>query len=125
MTPDFAFTAPNDHITVARQAIDRLQGHLGRAIGPFDATTDFTSLLIASMCLEAIDPPYPPVEPDASISLDPRADLAMAIEALMAASKAAETAQETLRLAEVAHDLRELTDSAYLGTVSTDNGDRA
>ena len=125
MTPDFTFTEPTAHISAAREAIARLEDHLGRVIGPLDATTDFTSLLVASMCLETIDPPYPPLDPDAYTSLEPRADLEAAIEALLAASKAADTAQETLRLAEVVYDLRELTDSPYLDAASTDCGDWA
>ena len=114
MTPEPIFATPSEHVATARQALSRLEARLGRAIGPLDASTDFGTLLFTSVTLEAADPPYQPLDGDPETSLDPHGDLLLAIDALTAASKQADTARETLRLADVAHQLRELVESRYL-----------
>lgn len=108
------FTEPSGQITEARHAIARLQRHLAHAVGPFDASTDLSSLALAAMSLESIHPPYPPLPPDIGASLDPRADLDAAIAVLLQASAAAGTARETLRFAYVIRDLREVEHSPHL-----------
>lgn len=126
MTPDLAFTTPSAHITAAREALTRLHHHLARVVGPLDPTTDLTTLAFANLTLETVNPPYPPLAaesfPDLGAALQPRADLAAAIAALKAASFDADTARETLRLAYVITDLRELENSPYLD--ATIHGDR-
>lgn len=127
MTPDLAFTTPSAHITAARKALARLQHHLDRAVGPLDPTTDLTTLAFANLTLETVNPPHPPLDADLLLELgaptEPRADLAAAIAALKAASFDADTARETLRLAYVITDLRELENSPYLdATVHSDRG---
>lgn len=108
------FTEPGPQIAEARHAIARLQRHLAHTIGPLDASCDLSSLALAAMSLESVHPPYPPLPPDIGASLDLRVDLDDAIAALLKASAAAETARETLRLAYVIRDLREIEHSPHL-----------
>jgi hypothetical protein len=123
MTPNSApldpeFTRPSDAIVVARVAIARLQMHFEDAVDSFDESADVTSLLLAWLSLETIDPPYPPLPLDLTPSVDPRADLEAAITALLQLSAEATTARETLRFAYVVRDLREVENSPYLATGS-------
>lgn len=120
MNPEITFTQPSEHITAARQALARLECHFDDVVGALDPTADLTTLALATLTMETVNPPYPPLECDDTWSTcDPRADLAAAIAALKAASVEAETARDTLRLAHVICDLRDLQDSPYLDVAST------
>lgn len=110
----FTFTTPSDSITTARHALSALHHHLGRVVGELDATSDLSALAFATLTLETVNPPYPPVDDPDQASADPRALLTAAIDALKTASIEADTARETLRLAYVIRDLRELEASPYL-----------
>jgi hypothetical protein len=108
------FTQPSDAIAEARLAIARLHRHLAHAVGPLDACADLSSVAFAVLSLESINPPFPPLPPDIAASPDPRADLDIAVAALLQASADAMTAREKLRFAYVIRDLREVEDSPYL-----------
>ncbi|MGQ0631613.1 MAG: hypothetical protein ACT4P1_11255 [Sporichthyaceae bacterium] len=112
------FTEPSDAISEARFAIARLQRHLAHAVGPLDACADLSSVAFAVLSLESIRPRYPPLPPDIAPSIEPRADLDIAVAALLHASADATTARETLRFAYVIRDLREVENSPYLAANS-------
>ena len=114
----FTFTTPSASITTARHALSGLQHHLGRVVGKLDATSDLSALAFAILTLETVNPPYPPLDDPDHASADPRVLLTAAIDALKAASLEADTARETLRLAYVIRDLRELEASPYLDLTS-------
>jgi|GEM_PF-3688651 len=114
MTPHPTFTAPSADITTARLALARLQRHLAEAVDPLHVGDELTSLAFAVLTVEDIHPPYPPLPEDIGPSSGLRADLAAATDALLAASSAATTARETLRLAYAIRDLRGLERSPRL-----------
>ncbi len=124
MTPEPTFTIPSAHITAAREAMVRLHRHLGHVVGALDATGDLSALAFAVLTLETVNPPYPPLHLDLPTRSGPTADLRAAIQALQTASVEADTARETLRLAYVIRDLRELEDSPYLDVASENDRGR-
>lgn len=111
MTPEFDFTHPSADVATARLALARLQAHLDLTLDPLAETTIATDLAFAVLTLEDIYPPYPPIADELTPSVDPRADFALAMNALFAASAAATSARETLRFAYVIRDLRTLEEA--------------
>lgn len=106
MTPEFDFTHPSADVSAARRALARLQAYFDLALDPLAETTIATDLAFAVLTLEDVYPPYPPIADELTPSVDPRADFALAISALVAASATATSARETLRFAYVIRDLR-------------------
>ena len=111
MTPKFDFTHPSTDVATARRALARLQAYLDLTLDPLAETTIATDLAFAVLTLEDIYPPYPPIADELTPSVDPRADFALAMSALFAASAAATSARETLRFAYVIRDLRMLEEA--------------
>lgn len=107
------FTTPSPEINTARFAIARLQRHFEDVVDPCGPTDELGCLTFSELTVEDVFPPYPPLPP-ALGPCDPRADLAAAVAALLAASSAAGDVREILRFAYAVRDLRELESSTHL-----------
>lgn len=114
MNPELTFTDPSPDVQRARLAMARLEQHLLAVIGPLDPDCDLSILAFAFLALEDIYPPYTPLPDGVEASLDPRADLLLAVHHLNAAAERAGSASEVLRYAYAIRDLRELAGSRNL-----------
>lgn len=114
MNPELTFTEPPPDVQRARLAMARLEQHLLAVIDPLDPDCDLSTLAFAFLALEDIYPPYTPLPEGIEASIDPRADLLIAVHHLNVAAERAGSATEVLRFAYAIRDLRELAGSFNL-----------